>query len=136
MIRRNATLAALLLVPALSEPLVAQTAPHEEPATDPAVEVVMQALSGVRNCWVPGAGESVPEVTVGFDIARDGRPDAASIRLLRPEGRPSGATRRAYDVARRAIIRCGAGGFKLPPESFALWRTIEMTFDPERMRNP
>ena len=39
-----------------------------------------------------------------------------------------------YEAARRAIIRCGAKGFQLPPEKYEQWRNIEMEFNPERMR--
>jgi len=41
----------------------------------------------------------------------------------------------AFGAARRAILRCGARGFQLPSDKYAQWRNIEMTFNPERMRN-
>ena len=43
-------------------------------------------------------------------------------------------TARQIEAARRAIIRCGAKGFQLPPDKYEQWRTIEMEFSPERMR--
>ena len=43
-------------------------------------------------------------------------------------------TARQIEAARRAIIRCGADGYKLPPEKYDQWRDIEMTFNPEKMR--
>ncbi|MDZ4134880.1 MAG: energy transducer TonB, partial [Paracoccaceae bacterium] len=44
------------------------------------------------------------------------------------------SARQAYEAARRAIIRCGATGFKLPAEKYDQWRNIEMVFNPEKMR--
>ena len=38
------------------------------------------------------------------------------------------------EAARRAIIRCSRDGYQLPPDKYAHWRDIEMTFNPERMR--
>jgi hypothetical protein len=49
-------------------------------------------------------------------------------------GGSSAAARQAFEAARRAIIRCGASGYDLPAEKFGQWQTIEMTFNPERMR--
>ena len=37
-------------------------------------------------------------------------------------------------VFRPSKLHCGASGFDLPPEKYAQWREIEMTFNPERMR--
>ena len=44
------------------------------------------------------------------------------------------AAERVYETARRAILRCGAEGYPLPVEKYEQWREIEMTFNPERMR--
>jgi hypothetical protein len=67
-------------------------------------------------------------------VARDGVPDAGSIRMIRFEGGTEAGARQAYEAARRAIIRCGARGFSLPADKYAQWRNIEMEFNPERMR--
>ena len=50
-------------------------------------------------------------------------------------GGSSDAARRAFAAARRAIIRCGRDGYDLPAEKYDRWRSIEMTFNPEKMRN-
>jgi hypothetical protein len=39
-----------------------------------------------------------------------------------------------FEVARRAIIRCGKGGYPLPPEKYAQWKELELVFDPSGMR--
>ena len=64
----------------------------------------------------------------------DGRPDAGSIRLTDAEGVSGAAVERAFDAARRAIIRCGQNGYDLSPENYNQWRDVELIFDPESMR--
>ena len=46
------------------------------------------------------------------------------------------AQRTAFDWARRAILRCQVenGGYKLPPEKYAQWQQVEVTFNPTDMR--
>jgi hypothetical protein len=91
----------------------------------------------VQRCWNVGSLSSdalMVTVTVGVSVAQTGVPDAGSIRMLAFEGGSEAAARQAYEAARRAIIRCGAAGFPLPPEKYDQWRTIEMVFNPERMR--
>lgn len=91
----------------------------------------------VQRCWNVGALSSdalLVTVTVSVGVAQTGIPDAGSIRMLGYEGGSEAGARQAYEAARRAIIRCGATGFDLPPEKYDQWRTIEMVFNPERMR--
>lgn len=91
----------------------------------------------VAQCWNLGSSSSAAlatTVVVGVRMTRDGRPETGSIRMLSYEGGDQGAAKTAYDAARRAIIRCGVDGYKLPPEKYDQWRDIEMTFNPERMR--
>lgn len=91
----------------------------------------------VSNCWNVGSLSSEAlrtTVVVGVTLAQDGKPDVGSIRMLSSEGGSQTAAKQAFEAARRAIIRCGARGYKLPPEKYAQWRDIEMTFNPERMR--
>jgi len=91
----------------------------------------------VSRCWNVGSLSSAAlatTVVVGVSMKPDGKPDTASIRLLSSSGGDDLAARQAFEAARRAIIRCGAAGYKLPPEKYGHWRDIEMTFNPERMR--
>ena len=71
-------------------------------------------------------------MTVGVSVAQNGMPDAGSIRMIGFEGGTEAAARQAYEAARRAIIRCGANGFTLPPDKYDQWRDIEMVFNPEK----
>jgi hypothetical protein len=91
----------------------------------------------VQACWNVGTLSSdamLATVTVGMTMTQAGVPQ--NVRLIASDGQSEEATRVAFDFARRAILRCSneLGGYKLPPEKYEQWRTIEMTFDPEKMR--
>jgi len=91
----------------------------------------------VSNCWNVGSlsSESLQViVVVAFDMSRDGRPVAPSIRLVSSSGGSANGAKQAYEAARRAIIRCTKNGYKLPLEKYGQWKEIEITFNPERMR--
>ncbi|NHQ74875.1 energy transducer TonB [Roseovarius gahaiensis] len=92
---------------------------------------------GVQTCWNVGSLSSEAlrtTVVVAVSMSEDAKPVASSIRMLSASGGNEAAAKQAYEAARRAIIRCGAGGFDLPVEKYDHWRDIEMTFNPERMR--
>jgi hypothetical protein len=91
----------------------------------------------VSACWNVGSLSSEAlstTVIVSVSMNQDGTPNTGSITLEGSEGGSDGAARQAFEAARRAIIRCGAKGYNLPAEKFGQWQTIEMTFNPERMR--
>ncbi|WP_417270117.1 energy transducer TonB [Celeribacter sp.] len=91
----------------------------------------------VSQCWNVGALSSDAlrtTITVGMSMNQDGTPNSGSLKLLGFSGGSKAAADAAYEVARRAILRCGARGFDLPVEKYDHWRNIEMTFDPEQMR--
>ncbi|MEQ9240953.1 energy transducer TonB family protein [Roseovarius indicus] len=91
----------------------------------------------VQQCWNVGSLSSEAlntTVVVSVSMSEDGRPITASIEMLSASGGSDSAARQAFEAARRAIIRCGADGYKLPPEKYDQWRDIEMTFNPEKMR--
>ncbi len=91
----------------------------------------------VSNCWNVGSLSTDAlntTVVVAVSLTEDGKPQTASIRMLSSSGGSAAAADQAFGAARRAIIRCGANGFDLPPEKYSQWRDIEMTFNPEGMR--
>jgi len=91
----------------------------------------------VSRCWNVGSLSTEAldvTVVVGVSMAQNGKPEQSSIRLLSSSGGSDGAAQKAFQTARRAIIRCGAAGYDLPAEKYGQWRNIEMTFNPERMR--
>lgn len=91
----------------------------------------------VQQCWNidPGSPAARVVVTVGMEMLENGRVESSSLKLLSSSGGDDIAVRSAFDSARRAILRCGAEGYNLPPEKYDHWRTIEITFDPSKMRN-
>ncbi|MEQ9260017.1 MAG: energy transducer TonB [Roseovarius sp.] len=114
----------------------AETQPESTPQGPPLTSGEKDALRlAVSNCWVvdTGAPSARVTVTLGFSLGRDGRV-LGDIRLISAEGGDTTAQNVAFEAARRAIIRCGANGYRLPPEKYDQWRDIEMTFNPERMR--
>ena len=91
----------------------------------------------VQKCWNLGALSMEAmrtTVTIGVSVAQSGVPDAGSISMIGYEGGSDGAARQAFEAARRAIIRCGAKGFPLPPEKYDQWKDMELVFNPEGMR--
>lgn len=109
-----------------------------EPAGPPLTVGEKDALRvSVSKCWNVGslsteALKTTVEVSVSLDP--DGRPKTGTIRMVSSTGGSTGAAKQAYEAARRAIIRCGAKGFKLPSDKYDHWRDIVMTFNPEKMR--
>jgi hypothetical protein len=122
------------LAAALGEGTPAPARPSGPPLTAGEKDALRVA---VQRCWNVGSLSSdalATTVVVGVQMLETGKPDVASIRMLSQSGGSATAARQAYEAARRAIIRCGADGFDLPPEKYAQWRDIEMTFNPEKMR--
>jgi hypothetical protein len=91
----------------------------------------------VEACWNVGSLSSEAlrtTVVVGFDMARDGRPNGDTIRLIEFSGGSDTAAQQAFEAARRAVLRCGRSGFSLPEESYDAWRQVELVFNPNGMR--
>lgn len=109
-----------------------------EPSGPPLTSGEKDALRiSVSNCWNVGSLSTEAlgtTVVVGVSLSQDGKPEVGTIRMLSSTGGSGTAAKQAFEAARRAIIRCGAKGFQLPPEKYGQWRDIEMTFNPERMR--
>ena len=89
----------------------------------------------VNACWNvdPGAEWARVTVTVGFSLGQDGRV-VGDVRMISASGGNDAQTSTAFQAARRAILRCGSSGYKLPPEKYDQWQNVEITFDPSGMR--
>ncbi len=91
----------------------------------------------VSQCWNVGSLSSealATTVVVAMSMTQDGKPVTNSIQLKSFSGGSESAANKAYQAARRAIIRCGANGYNLPNEKYDQWQEIEMTFNPAKMR--
>ena len=135
---------AAALAEALAEEAAAEEAAQSEPAETnlpvgpPMTAGEQDALRvAVQACWNVGALSMEAlrtTVTVAVSVGQDGVPDAGSISMIASNGESDSATQQAFEAARRAIIRCGARGFPLPPEKYEQWRNMELVFDPNGMR--
>jgi len=123
-----------------SAPVSGAAAPQEETAAagPPLSRGEKDALRvAVSRCWNVGSLSSealATTVVVAVSLSRDGRPKPGTIRMLSASGGTPASARQAFEAARRAILRCGAGGYDLPIGKYDHWRDIEITFNPEKMR--
>ncbi len=115
----------------------AQTTPEAPPGP----KLTSGELEGLRvaieKCWNVGALSSEAlrmSVTIKFLMTAEGRPDAGSITLVDFVGGSEEAARAAFEVGRRAIIRCGSEGFQLPAEKYEDWKDVTAIFDLTQMR--
>ncbi|MCV6586800.1 MAG: energy transducer TonB [Marinibacterium sp.] len=119
---------------ALADALGSPAAPAGPPLTQGEKDALRVSVS---RCWNVGSLSTdalATTVVVAVDMEPNARPVAGSIRMLSSSGGTDAAARQAFEAARRAIIRCGSSGFDLPREKYDSWQSIEMTFNPERMR--
>jgi hypothetical protein len=90
----------------------------------------------VRKCWVvdPGSEASRVIVSVEFELTPDGRVAGGSLRMASATEGSEAAVKTAFENARRAILRCGAQGYNLPPEKYEQWKLVTINFDPNDVR--
>lgn len=89
-------------------------------------------ILGIRKCWNVGAlGTDALRVTVvvSFQMNPDSTPNVGTIKLVSAVGGAGAAVDRAFEAARRAIIRCGAKGYGLPQDKYDQWREVEVKFN-------
>lgn len=90
----------------------------------------MDALrSQIQECWNPPAaiGAEDLRVSVRFRLDQNGMVDGS------PEIMESSGNQAADDSARRAVLRCGQQGYKLPAEKYEAWRDVVVNFDPSQL---
>ena len=91
----------------------------------------------VKQCWNVGALSSDAlrtTVTLSVNMRPDGHPEIGSIKLVGSSGGTGAAVDQAFEAGKRAIVRCGADGFPLPADKYERWKTIEIDFNPDKMR--
>jgi hypothetical protein len=92
-----------------------------------------QALlaSAVRPCWnidaLSTAAQNV-SLRVSFELNSTRRPVGDSISLVEARGGDERAIQQAFEVARRAILRCGVDGY--PHDLEASEQTLSFSFTP------
>lgn len=133
--------------PPPGRPKVVEPVPPEEepPASDPTAPPGPPMTSGeqdalrvaIKKCWNLGALSSEAmrtTVTISVSLGQDGTPDLSSLVMIGAEGGTEASADKMFEVARRAIARCGKAGFPLPPEKYETWKELELVFDPDGMR--
>jgi len=100
------------------------------------MDLVDTLRNEIAQCWSPPAAAPHPEkliVTLRVFLNPDG--SVAQAPQLTDESQAAVASnpfmRAAADAANRAIYVCQP--YKLPPDRYAQWRDIEVTFDPRKM---
>lgn len=114
---------------------VPPVAPVGAAATPPAWHEAFRRA--VAACWNTGAlspAAQAVRVVVGLRLDAQARPEADSIALVSASPAGQAASAEAYEAARRALIRCGAAGYPLPPAARAEWQQMELTFDARVLR--
>ena len=128
------------LAAALAEALSGTTSEPETQGTGIealAPQVIRGMKLAISPCWNLGASSSAAlftTVVVGMELTIEGKPLVNSIYLVNYEGGDNNSAQRAFETAQRAIKECGAQGFELPTEQYSVWRNVEITFNPEKMR--
>ena len=92
-------------------------------------------ILGIQKCWNVGAlgtDALAVSVIVSFQMEQNAKPIVGSIRMVSSKGGSGDAVKRAYEAARRAIIRCGASGYNLPLDKYDQWREVEVSFNATR----
>ncbi len=117
-----------------AEPASDPTAPPGPPMTSGEQDALRVAI---KKCWNLGALSSEAmrtTVTISVSLGQDGTPDLSSLVRIGAEGGTEASADKMFEVARRAIARCGKAGFPLPPEKYETWKELELVFDPDGMR--
>ncbi len=95
-------------------------------------DILKSQLSGqLRRCWhLPGGGGGIETtvVTLTWHLKPDGTLDGLP-QVVEPQSGP--VFQIAAEAAVRAVTRCAP--FELPPDKYAVWKTVTWNFDPREM---
>jgi len=91
----------------------------------------------INRCWNydPGSEAARVVVSVIFDLDRNGKVVGNNVELLSGSGGSDASIRTAFEVARRAVLRCqGESGYDLPADKYEQWREVQANFDATGVR--
>ena len=90
----------------------------------------------IGRCWVVDVGKesAMVTVTVEFEMTKQGKVIAPTVKMIGYAGGNLANAELAFQAARRAVLRCQKGGYKLPIEKYERWRKVSVTFDPRHLR--
>lgn len=94
-------------------------------------------VNSMKKCWVLPAGEPQSQVTVEVNVRFDerGKIKAGYVYLVGHNAKSSEDAKRAFQAARRALLRCQKGGYS-GVEAFGVNRDVILMFDPGTNRKP
>ncbi|SDK78944.1 hypothetical protein SAMN04488026_105411 [Aliiruegeria lutimaris] len=107
---------------------------------DPSIEVPIEFIgyqpvaSQLSMCWNVGSlSTDALRTTVKLEVEMysNTMPRPGTVHMIGSSGSNESATLQAFEAARRAIIRCGVGGFDLPEDQYERWEKLIVTFGPE-----
>jgi hypothetical protein len=112
--------------------------PVEVSSPDHLTDVEKSELAiAVERCWNVG---SLPTealrmtITVRVSLDPEGKPDRHSVTLETFQGGSADVADLAFAAAWRAIIRCGAKGYRLPQEKYEEWKDLSLVFNAMTVR--
>ena len=91
----------------------------------------------INRCWNydPGSEAARVVVSVGFELDRNGKVVGNNVRLISGSGGTDANIQTAFEVARRAVLRCqGETGYELPADKYEQWREVQANFDATGVR--
>ncbi len=116
------------VVPRVSEDIL----PYEFPGFD-RERYLQNHIRGCSNVY-PETTETT-KIQVGFRLDRNGKVEGNEVHLLSTDG-DQHETDRAFEAARRAILRCqfSGGGYQFSPDEYEMWKDVVITFDLDELR--
>ena len=94
-------------------------------------EILRKLVLNIRQCWNVPIGlenDSSNVIIMGIKLGIDGNLEEDPINLSPNSGV---GMIRAYEAARRAVLRCQP--YKLPADAYEYWREMEIELDPSEM---
>ena len=97
-------------------------------------------LEGVRKaiqkCWGVGVLSTAAlavKLSLRVEMTPDGKPILSSIKMTKYSGGDEAAAQKAFEAARRAVMRsskgCDAPGLALDSAKFETWNVMNLNFD-------
>ena len=117
----------------ISDKIIKEAFENDMP-NDPVVKKMLQGIlePAVGECFSLGLGRqdiSKADILVSFSLREDGKPIISSINFESFSGDDYMTASKLFDVARRAIIRCGLNGYQLPNSKYNYWKNVEARFN-------
>lgn len=117
----------------ISDKIIKEAFENDMP-NDPVVKKMLQGIlePAVGECFSLGLGRqdiSNADILVSFSLRENGKPIISSINFESFSGDDYMTASKLFDVARRAIIRCGLNGYQLPNSKYNYWKTVEARFN-------